>query len=358
VLFQVAISRVAGNAADAAQSALVTVWNCSIATGGAVGGIIGALGLAATVLLSSYDEHLNAVTLLIALVAAGTVHLRSRRPDAAVVAGAFGVVLLAALAWTGSAIAGLTAPWGGLVGLVALSAVVLARPWVPSGVRTAGTDLAVELTAGVGAALVGAAALGSTPAADLSGWSAVYLTVAGAAATALALTRDDRRPVAWLGGTLLVAATWVRLADLGVHQPEPYTLPAALALIVLGLRRLLRRPDTPTMTALGAGLGLALGPSLLWTLEQPTGPRPVLLGLACLALVVAGARLHWSAPLLHGTVAGLVLVLREAGPYLGDAVPRWGLIGAAGALLIALGVTWEQRLAEARALSTYVRDLR
>jgi predicted MFS family arabinose efflux permease len=40
VLFQVAIARVAGNAADAAQSALVTVWNCSIAIGGAVGGII------------------------------------------------------------------------------------------------------------------------------------------------------------------------------------------------------------------------------------------------------------------------------------------------------------------------------
>ncbi|ROR82568.1 hypothetical protein SAMN06295974_2661 [Plantibacter flavus] len=40
VLFQAAIARVAGNAADAAQSALVTVWNCSIATGGAVGGII------------------------------------------------------------------------------------------------------------------------------------------------------------------------------------------------------------------------------------------------------------------------------------------------------------------------------
>ncbi|AQX80895.1 hypothetical protein BWO91_13805 [Plantibacter flavus] len=40
VLFQVAIARVAGNAADAAQSALVTVWNCSIATGGAVGGVI------------------------------------------------------------------------------------------------------------------------------------------------------------------------------------------------------------------------------------------------------------------------------------------------------------------------------
>jgi predicted MFS family arabinose efflux permease len=40
VLFQVAIARVAGDAADAAQSALVTMWNVSIAVGGAVGGII------------------------------------------------------------------------------------------------------------------------------------------------------------------------------------------------------------------------------------------------------------------------------------------------------------------------------
>ncbi|MGG7463127.1 MFS transporter [Plantibacter sp. YIM 135347] len=40
VLFQVAVARVGGAAADAAQSALVTVWNCAIALGGAAGGII------------------------------------------------------------------------------------------------------------------------------------------------------------------------------------------------------------------------------------------------------------------------------------------------------------------------------
>lgn len=40
VLFQVAIARAAADAADAAQSALVTVWNCSIAIGGAIGGIV------------------------------------------------------------------------------------------------------------------------------------------------------------------------------------------------------------------------------------------------------------------------------------------------------------------------------
>lgn len=40
VLFQVAIARVSGAAANAAQSAVVTVWNLSVASGGAVGGVI------------------------------------------------------------------------------------------------------------------------------------------------------------------------------------------------------------------------------------------------------------------------------------------------------------------------------
>lgn len=40
VLFQVAIALVSGNAANAAQSAVVTVWNLSVATGGAIGGVL------------------------------------------------------------------------------------------------------------------------------------------------------------------------------------------------------------------------------------------------------------------------------------------------------------------------------
>ena len=51
-------------------------------------------------------------------------------------------------------------------------------------------------------------------------------------------------------------------------------------------------------------------------------------------------------------------MLRLAGPYLGNTVPRWVLIGAAGALLIATGVTWERRLHEARQVRAYVRGLR
>ena len=36
-----------------------------------------------------------------------------------------------------------------------------------------------------------------------------------------------------------------------------------------------------------------------------------------------------------GTTAAAAVVLREAGPFVGDSVPRWALIGAAGACVTA-----------------------
>jgi hypothetical protein len=189
-------------------------------------------------------------------------------------------------------------------------------------------------------------------------WTAVYLTVAGAAVVAMSLLRDDRRLLAWPGSGLLVLATWVRLADLGVNEPEPYTLPAALALVVVGAVRLRRDLGADTFGAVGPGLTLALVPSLLWALDEPLTLRGLLLGLACLALVLVGLRGQWSAPLVLGAAVGAVLVVRMAAPYVDDAVPPWVLIGAAGALLIATGVTWERRLQEARHMVGYVRSLR
>ena len=150
----------------------------------------------------------------------------------------------------------------------------------------------------------------------------------------------------------------MRLWDLGVREPEAYTLPSAAALAVVGLWHLRTRPGSATLTALGPALSLALVPSLLWALDDPQGLRVLLLGLACLGLVLAGVWLRWTAPVLFGAVVGGLLVLRLTAPYIGDTVPRWVLIGAAGALLIATGVTWERRLQEARQVRSYVLGLR
>jgi cell division protein FtsW (lipid II flippase) len=199
---------------------------------------------------------------------------------------------------------------------------------------------------------------GASEASRIATWTAVYLTSAGVVVTVMSLVRADRRQAGWAGGALLALASWVRLWDLGVTAPEAYTLPSAGALLLVGLLHLRRQSASSTVTALAPGLSLALVPSLLWALDEPYGVRVPLLGLACLALVIGGARLRWTAPLALGAAVGGLLVLRLAAPYGGDSVPHWALIGAAGALLIGVGVTWEQRLRDARDVLTYVRRLR
>jgi cell division protein FtsW (lipid II flippase) len=129
-------------------------------------------------------------------------------------------------------------------------------------------------------------------------------------------------------------------------------------LLLVGAQHLRRHPTASTMTALAPGLGLALVPSLLWVLADPTGLRTLLLGLGCLLLVLAGSRLRWTAPLALGAMVGALVVLRLAAPYVEESVPRWVLLGAAGALLVAVGATWERRIAEGRQLVGYLRGLR
>ncbi len=98
-------------------------------------------------------------------------------------------------------------------------------------------------------------------------------------------------------------------------------------------------------------------PSLLWAMDEPESLRALLLGLACLGLVLAGVRLRWTAPLAVGAVAGSVLVLRELGPYAAD-LPPWLVIAVAGAALTAVGVTWESRMNDVRRAGHYLAALR
>jgi hypothetical protein len=323
-----------------------------------VTGVLMTVALVAALGLGLYDEQLTVAATAVALVVAALLHLRTTRETSAVASGAAAPVLVAALTWGIGGVADASATWTALAGVLLLSGVALVRVHLPAGTAAPRARLVVEVAAAVSAALLAVTGVDGAPVGRESGWAAIYLTIGGAAATAMALLREDRRRVGWLGAGLLVTASWVRLADLGVHAPEPYTLPAAVVLLALGLLRLRRDRHCSTLRALGPGLGLALVPSLLWVLDEPGTARAAVLGLACLALVVAGLRLRWTAPLVAGALAGGLLVLREAAPYVGAAVPRWALIGAAGVLLIALGVTWEQRLRDARKWADQLRALR
>lgn len=244
---------------------------------------------------------------------------------------------LASLAAAGEAAA--VGAAGGLAsdqvgGLLVLAVGVLALAADPrlGADRRAGVEVAAALVAMVAA----------TSAAPDAGWLSWVL--AGLALVALGTAlRPDRRRVAFAGGLLLSASSWVRLAAAGVTDPEPYVVPLAVAALVLGHLRRRREPSTRSFPAYGPGLGVLLVPSLLASYAGSPLWRPLLLAGACVVVVLLGARERLQAPLAIG---GGVLALDAAlllAPY-AAAAPRWLVLGAAGALLLGVGATYEQRL--------------
>lgn len=313
---------------------------------------------ALSVAVATAAESLTAIGLGVVTIAAALVARNSRTALTGAAAAAVTAAAAAGEVAAIGALLGVPSPWTALLALLALGILVLGASCAPASWWSDPPDaVRAGLEAGAAVAAVVAAVAGASGSTRPETWVAVYLTVAGVVLTLIALLRPDRRRLAGAGGLLLAAASWVRLADLGVHAPEPYTLPSALALVAAGLVRLRRSPATGTLPALLPGLLLALVPSLLWLLDDVDGRRALALGLGCLALVLAGVRLGWTAPLLTGAAVGAVLVLRLAGPYVGAAVPRWVLIGLAGALLLGLGATWEHRLRDARRVYAYLDRL-
>ncbi|GAA4681772.1 SCO7613 C-terminal domain-containing membrane protein [Nocardioides nanhaiensis] len=304
------------------------------------------LGLAVVVALPS--AALTGVATTVAALAAVGLLVRPVAPRATAMAEAVLPLALGGAWWAWAEVGGLAVAGRGLPLLVLLGLLALARP-----------RQECEVPAALVATLGALAAVGSADGVAGLGLAtslALHLTVAGALVVATSLLHDHRRRAAAPGGLLLAAATWVRLADLGVTAPEAYTLPTAAVLCLLAVLRLRSRDQAPS-ALLVPGLALATVPSLVWVLADPLSLRAALLGAACLGLVLLGLRLRWSAPLLVGALVGGAVVVRELAPYAAQ-TPQWVLIGAAGAVLTAVGVTWERRLGEVRAAAGVLDRLR
>jgi hypothetical protein len=168
----------------------------------------------------------------------------------------------------------------------------------------------------------------------------VTLGVSGVIALAVAI-RPDRHDVGLLGGLLLTASSWVRLFDADVEAPEPYVAPLAITALVFGhLRR--RSGQASSFQAYGAGLSVALVPSLLKALSDDSATRGLLLLLVCVAVVLAGAAWKLRAPLVIGGGVLVIDALDLLGPF-ARAMPRWSLLALAGTVLVGVGVTYEAR---------------
>ncbi|MFJ1599068.1 SCO7613 C-terminal domain-containing membrane protein [Streptomyces sp. NPDC088261] len=287
-----------------------------------------------------------------------------RRPEAApeaalaplrvlvqAVLGCGAVVYAAGLAVAAGAAAGWSAEGVAVLVLVvpALVALLGAR------LRRHPVAAPVELAGAGAGALAVVLALGRAPV------LALVLALCGVIAAGTAV-RAERRAVAGYAATgLFVLASWVRLAASGVGAPEAYTLPVTVPALAVGLLRRRRDPEASSWTAYGPGLAATLVPSLVAVWGDPHWARPLLLGLAALAVTLAGARLRLQAPLVLGGAVLALVGLHELAPYVVQvvgALPRWLPPALAGLLLLAVGATYEHRLRDARRLRDGLNRLR
>lgn len=190
-----------------------------------------------------------------------------------------------------------------------------------------------------------------------SGELAVRWTLVGAALVGLSFAVRDRRWYVWPGLVSLVVAYVLLIVDSGFSFVEAYTLPLGAAALGIGVYLTRRRPDAGTWALLGPGLAIAMLPSVPQSLADPTDLRALLLGAGAVVVLAVGIRLGWQAPFVAGAVILTLLVLFNIGPY-ANAAPRVVLIAAVSAVLLGVGITWEDRVRDGRKLVGYVRSMR
>jgi len=187
--------------------------------------------------------------------------------------------------------------------------------------------------------------------------AAVRWTIVGVVMIGLSFVVPERPWYLWPGGAALVVAYVLLVVDSGFSFVEAYTLPLGAIALAVGFYFVRAKPGMSTWLLLGPGLTLALVPSLPQALADPTGLRALLLGLGAAVALTLGIRFGWQAPFVFGvTILGL-LVLFNIGPY-ANAAPRVVLIAAVSAILLGVGITWEDRVRDGRKLVGYVRSMR
>jgi hypothetical protein len=249
--------------------------------------------------------------------------------------------------------AALTALTGADDSAVPLVAVVVALALMAAvrfGVPEHPVAPAVEIAAGVALAIALLVPAGS-------GEIAVRWTIAGVGLIALSFTSVSRRWLVWPGLSALVVAYVALILDSGFSFVEAYTLPLGVAGLAAGVFAATKKPDTSTWALIGPGLAVSLLPSVPQSLAEPTELRALLLAAGALAVLAVGIRLRWQAPFVAGATILTLLVLFNIGPY-ANAAPRVVVIAVVSAVLLGVGITWEDRVRDGRRIVTYVRSMR
>lgn len=150
---------------------------------------------------------------------------------------------------------------------------------------------------------------------------------------------------------------WLMLAALEVETLEFFTAPPAAILFLIGLWRLERRPEAGSWSALALPILAGIGPSLLLALNEGDELRRVGVGAAAIAVIIAGLVRRWQAPLVLGSIVLAVMVVNEL-LLLRGSIPVWIPPAIGGAILIAVGATFERRRRDLRRIREGLKSMR
>ncbi|WP_425553125.1 SCO7613 C-terminal domain-containing membrane protein, partial [Dactylosporangium fulvum] len=155
-----------------------------------------------------------------------------------------------------------------------------------------------------------------------------------------------------------LVAYWLVLAARDVGVVEAYTVPAGVPAVAAGWFAARRNPQLNSWPALAPGLLAAFAPSLAVVMAGEGEPlRRLLLGVAAVGVVLAGAVRRLQSPVvLGGAVLGL-LAVHEVALYW-DLLPRWAPLAVAGLVLVALATTYERRRRDLHRLKAAVTRMR
>jgi hypothetical protein len=107
----------------------------------------------------------------------------------------------------------------------------------------------------------------------------------------------------------------------------------------------------------GPAVGVALLPSALVAVAEPSPLRFVLVVWAAGLAAVLGAVTHRQAPFVLGACSLAWVVLGRLAPY-APLLPRWITLGTVSLVLLVVGATYERRRQQAREAVAWVTQMR
>lgn len=169
----------------------------------------------------------------------------------------------------------------------------------------------------------------------LAAWSAVLGIVAGRPTHSLL----QQRAYFWASAGCALGAWWLFAQYAQVVQPEAYTLPFALVVLMVGIIELRRRPDLGSRAAFTPGLVAAFGPSLVIVLVKTDPVREGVLLVAAVATLIYGSLRRQRAPIEVGATVTTITTLHA----LTLAFSAWIIMIPLGIVALVLGANSERR---------------